>query len=158
MLRFRRKDVLRISKYNMLMFIILGLLGLGISVGYLCRHVPAFKGLEHSISYTIFAMLFIFGITIGANQSLLNNIGEFGIQAAILAICGVLGSLVASFIAYKLFIKKGGLNEKYPNRYLMFHSGNLLRKKGAIFRYITGRRNFKSRNNYRKLPGRCLQL
>ena len=74
--------------------------------------VPAFKGLEHSISYTIFAMLFIFGITIGANQSLLNNIGEFGIQAAILAICGVLGSLVASFIAYKLFIKKGGLNEK----------------------------------------------
>ena len=80
--------------------------------GYLCRHVPAFKGLEHSISYTIFAMLFIFGITIGANQSLLNNIGEFGIQAAILAICGVLGSLVASFIAYKLFIKKGGLNEK----------------------------------------------
>ena len=102
MLRFRGKDVLRISKYNMLMFIILGLLGLGISVGYLCRHVPAF----------IFAMLFIFGITIGANQSLLNNIGEFGIQAAILAICGVLGSLVASFIAYKLFIKKGGLNEK----------------------------------------------
>ena len=95
MLRFRGKDVLRISKYNMLMFIILGLLGLGISVGYLCRHVPAFKGLEHSISYTIFAMLFIFGI-----------------QAAILAICGVLGSLVASFIAYKLFIKKGGLNEK----------------------------------------------
>ena len=85
MLRFRGKDVLRISKYNMLMFIILGLLGLGISVGYLCRHVPAFKGLEHSISYTIFAMLFIFGITIGANQSLLNNIGEFGIQAAILA-------------------------------------------------------------------------
>ena len=107
MLRFRGKDVLRISKYNMLMFIILGLLGLGIS-----RHVPAFKGLEHSISYTIFTMLFIFGITIGANQSLLNNIGEFGIQAAILAICGVLGSLVASFIAYKLFIKKGGLNEK----------------------------------------------
>lgn len=41
MLRFRGKDVLRISKYNMLMFIILGLLGLGISVGYLCRHVPA---------------------------------------------------------------------------------------------------------------------
>ena len=31
MLRFRGKDVLRISKYNMLMFIILGLLGMGIS-------------------------------------------------------------------------------------------------------------------------------
>mgnify|MGYP000308476937 FL=1 len=45
MLRFRGKDVLRISKYNMLMFIILGLLGLGISVGYLCRHVPRFQGI-----------------------------------------------------------------------------------------------------------------
>ncbi len=97
MLRFRGKDVLRISKYNMLMFIILGLLGLGIASVIYADTSPAFKGLEHSISYTIFTMLFIFGITIGANQSLLNNIGEFGIQAAILAICGVLGSLVASF-------------------------------------------------------------
>ena len=68
---------------------------------------PRFQGIG-----TFHLLLFIFGITIGANQSLLNNIGEFGIQAAILAICGVLGSLVASFIAYKLFIKKGGLNEK----------------------------------------------
>ena len=137
MLRFRGKDVLRISKYNMLMFIILGLLGLGISVGYLCRHVPAFKGLEHSISYTIFAMLFIFGITIGANQSLLNNIGEFGIQAAILAICGVLGSLVASFIAYKLFIKKG--RPRYPSR-IESGSKRRIRKDGKgypVFQFVT---------------------
>lgn len=73
---------------------------------------PRFQGIGTFHLLYDFAMLFIFGITIGANQSLLNNIGEFGIQAAILAICGVLGSLVASFIAYKLFIKKGGLNEK----------------------------------------------
>lgn len=112
MLRFRGKDVLRISKYNMLMFIILGLLGLGISVGYLCRHVPAFKGLEHSISYTIFAMLFIFGITIGANQSLLNNIGEFGIQAAILAICGVLGSLVAHLLSLINYLSRKEVSMK----------------------------------------------
>ena len=130
MLRFRGKDVLRISKYNMLMFIILGLLGLGISVGYLCRHVPAFKGLEHSISYTIFAMLFIFGITIGANQSLLNNIGEFGIQAAILAICGVLGSLVASFIAYKL----GNYIQSYSIT-LVKRCKDLLSHIGRIFPY-----------------------
>ena len=97
MLRFRGKDVLRISKIQYAYVYHSRSIRSGDSVGYLCRHVPAFKGLEHSISYTIFTMLFIFGITIGANQSLLNNIGEFGIQAAILAICGVLGSLVASF-------------------------------------------------------------
>ena len=39
MLRFRGKDVLRISKYNMLMFIILGLLGLG-TVSYTHLTLP----------------------------------------------------------------------------------------------------------------------
>ena len=43
-------------------------------------------------------MLFVFGITIGANKTLVDNIGDFGLQAALLAGCGVLGSLLASYI------------------------------------------------------------
>ena len=53
-------------------------------------------------------MLFIFGMSIGANKSLLADIGQFGVQAVILAVCGVAGSLVASYFAYCLFAKKEG--------------------------------------------------
>ena len=94
------------------MFIILGLLLFGVAAGYLLRHIHILKRLEHSISYTISAMLFIFGISIGANKALLRDIGTFGLQASLLAVCGVLGSLLASYVAYQLFIKKGGDDEK----------------------------------------------
>ena len=89
------------------MFIVLGLLCVGIAAGYLLRHAPICGGLERSISYTIFVMLFVFGISIGANRALLRDLGEFGAQAALLAVCGVAGSLLASYIAYRLFIRKG---------------------------------------------------
>lgn len=90
------------------MFKILGLLFLGLCVGYASRNANTFKGIEKYIPYTIFTMLLLFGITIGANRTLLNNIGQFGVQAVILASCGVVGSLVAAFFASKLFMKKGG--------------------------------------------------
>lgn len=45
MLRFRGKDVLRISKYNMLMFIILGLLGLGDKRRLFMPTRPRFQGI-----------------------------------------------------------------------------------------------------------------
>ena len=57
-------------------------------------------------------MLFIFGITIGADKNIINNIGNFGLQAVLLAVCGVLGSLFASYLAYRILSKKGDQNEK----------------------------------------------
>ena len=57
-------------------------------------------------------MLFVFGVTIGANKTLVDNIGDFGLQAALLAVCGVLGSLLASYLAFKVLSGKGGNDEK----------------------------------------------
>jgi tellurite resistance protein TehA-like permease len=93
---------------GVLMFVVLGLLCAGIGVGCFLGRASLCKKLERSISYTIFAMLFIFGMSIGANKSLLADIGQFGVQAVILAVCGVAGSLVASYFAYCLFAKKEG--------------------------------------------------
>ena len=67
---------------------------------------------EATISYTIFIMLFIFGITIGADKNIINNIGNFGLQAVLLSVCSVLGSLFASSLAYRILSKKGDQNEK----------------------------------------------
>jgi len=57
-------------------------------------------------------MLFIFGMSIGANRALLEHIGPFGVQVVVLAVCGVAGILVASYIACRLFSKKGGESDE----------------------------------------------
>lgn len=56
------------------MFIVLCLLCIGTGAGYLFRRAHSLRKLENTISYTIFAMLFVFGITIGANKTLVDNI------------------------------------------------------------------------------------
>lgn len=81
-------------------------------IGYPFRNTRIFKGLDKSISYTVYVMLFIFGITIGANKELLEDIGSFGLQALVIALMTITGSAIASYFAYKLFLKRGGRLEK----------------------------------------------
>jgi len=42
------------------------------------------------------------------NSLIINNIGKFGWQAIVLATLSILGSLLASFLVFHLFFKKGG--------------------------------------------------
>ena len=88
------------------MIIILSLLIGGALVGYVLRNHGFWGKLDESISYTIYAMLFIFGITIGANKSLLSNIDEYGAQAAFIAFLGVLGSVCGAYLVLRFFGKE----------------------------------------------------
>lgn len=53
-------------------------------------------------------MLFVFGVSIGSNKELVSNVGNIGLQAFILAFCGVAGSVLAASMAFSLFFKKKG--------------------------------------------------
>lgn len=93
------------------MFNILILLLLGIASGYVFRNGGFLKNIDKSVSATVLFMLFVFGISIGNNSELMNNLGRYGIHAAILASFGTAGSLLASYFAYKLLFgkkRKGG--------------------------------------------------
>ena len=94
------------------MFKVLSLLVTGFLVGYLLRRFPVLEKLETSISWTVLLMLFVFGISIGMNETLLQNLGRFGSQAALLAVFGVAGSLLSSYIAYHIFYREGGKNHE----------------------------------------------
>ena len=80
----------------------------GIGIGYLLRDLRFLQKVEKSISLTIFLLLFILGVSIGSNSLIVNNLGKFGWQAIILAVSGVLGSLLAARLVLQLFFKKGG--------------------------------------------------
>lgn len=91
------------------MFKVLGFLVTGILSGYLLRRVSVLQELEKTITLTVWAMLFVFGLSIGLNRELIAHLGQFGGQAAVLALAGVAGSLLASYVAFRwIFRQKGG--------------------------------------------------
>lgn len=47
---------------------------------------------EVSISYTVFLLLFVLGVTIGSNRLIVDNLFSFGWQAALLALSATVGS------------------------------------------------------------------
>ena len=89
------------------MFSIISTMFLGIGIGYVLRNWTILQKTEKTISLTIFLLLFILGVSIGSNSLIVNNLGKFGKQA-ILAVSGVLGSLIAARLVLQLFFRKGG--------------------------------------------------
>ena len=75
---------------------------------HVLRNWSILQKTEKTISLTIFLLLFILGVSIGSNSLIVNNLGKFGWQAIVLAVSGVLGSLIAARLVLQLFFRKGG--------------------------------------------------
>ena len=69
---------------------------LGIIIGYGLRRISFLRKVEVSISYTVFLLLFVLGVTIGSNRLIVDNLFSFGWQAALLALSATVGSILAS--------------------------------------------------------------
>ena len=89
------------------MFTIISTMFIGIGVGYLMRNVQILQKIEKSTSLTIFLLLFVLGVSIGSNRLIVEKLGKFGWQAAVLATSSITGSMLASFTVFHLFFKKG---------------------------------------------------
>ena len=87
------------------MFRIVLLLFAGIGAGYLLRNWSFVARLERGVSLTVWALLFVFGVTIGSNRELIANFGRFGCL-------GVAGSFAAVFVVRRYFFRKGGSDER----------------------------------------------
>lgn len=81
-------------------------LGGGVLVGFFLRKKHTLKmPIEQSISIMIWCLLFLLGISIGANQEVINSIHIIGWKAMILTIGGISGSIACSSIVYYKFFK-----------------------------------------------------
>lgn len=90
------------------MFIILSLMALGMGVGCMLRRRGRSVDTSRTASATIAVMIFIFGAGVGANRMILDNLGSIGIPAVVIAVSGIVGSLVAACGYDRLFGKNGG--------------------------------------------------
>ena len=90
------------------MFTIISIMFIGIGIGYLMRNVQMLqKSGEKAPRSPILLLLFVLGVSIGSNRLIVDNLGRFGWQAAVLASLSITGSMLASLMVFHLFFKKG---------------------------------------------------
>ena len=87
------------------MFVVIGMMFAGIAVGYVLRRMEWLQQIGKPIAYTILWFLFLLGITVGANESIVNNFATLRGQAFLLATAGTLGSIVAAAGVYHFLFK-----------------------------------------------------
>lgn len=88
------------------MFIVIGIMFGGIAIGYLLRRMELLQKIGKPISYTILLLLFLLGISVGANKAIISNLTTLGGQAFVLALAGTTGSVLAAWVVYYFFFKE----------------------------------------------------
>jgi|LGVD01.1.fsa_nt_gb uncharacterized membrane protein YbjE (DUF340 family) len=94
------------------MFKILGILLLGAIIG---RFLRGFSKVQTTINklvmLVIYLLLFLLGVSIGKNNMILNNLTTLGVQALLLTIGGILGSIILAKIVFIKYFNKSYKDE-----------------------------------------------
>ena len=61
---------------------------------------------DRLITIAIYALLFLLGISVGLNKTVVQNIGTLGFQALIITTGAISGSVLISWLVYKVFFKE----------------------------------------------------
>ena len=77
----------------------------GILTGYLIKNRKSTVVLERITSGTVLVLLFILGMTVVSNKTVLQNLSGVGLKALVLTFGGILGSITLSFAVYRIFFK-----------------------------------------------------
>lgn len=84
------------------MLTVIGLMVAGILLGYLLRE-RSWKGVPQLINAAILLLLFLLGITVGADESIMDNLGTIGKDALVITLAAVAGSVLCAWVVYKYF-------------------------------------------------------
>jgi len=89
------------------MIVVFGFLIAGILAGFLLRRKQKLIQLADRLTtWFIYLFLLLLGISVGANQIIMNNFAKLGGQAIIISIGAVIGSLIVANLVYLLVFKK----------------------------------------------------
>ncbi|MBN2858429.1 MAG: LysO family transporter [Candidatus Delongbacteria bacterium] len=79
--------------------------------GYFLKERKALlKHLDKITFYSLLALLFFLGLSVGANEVIVKNLHSLGMKAFVISLSAVLGSAAASWIVYRIFFR--GTDEK----------------------------------------------
>ncbi len=88
------------------MITVIAIMFAGILFGYLIRSKSLLiKINDKLIMYAIYLLLFILGISIGANEIIMKNLPTLGLKALAITLGGVLGSIGLAWFTFVRFFK-----------------------------------------------------
>lgn len=78
------------------MFVIIVIMLLGIGVGFLLRK-NNLSGIGNFITGLIWLLLFLLGVDVGGNKTIIQGLHTLGMEALLLTIGGILGSVILAW-------------------------------------------------------------
>lgn len=79
----------------------------GVLLGLLLRKKEKIIRIADQLTtWSVYLLLFLLGISVGAREEIINNIGRLGVQAAVLTSGAIIGSVFASYFVYISFFKE----------------------------------------------------
>ncbi len=89
------------------MIAVLSFMILGILIGVVFNNRKKLISIIDKLTnWAIYALLFLLGISVGLNKTIINHLDSIGVKALIITIGAVFGSIIMALITYKLFFKK----------------------------------------------------
>ena len=84
---------------------ILLVLAVGMGAGHLLRaRRSALSVADKAMSWSLYLLIFLLGISVGTNEAVIHALGRLGVQALLLSLGGIAGSiLVAHFVSVRFF-------------------------------------------------------
>ncbi len=87
-------------------YIVIALFTLGIGLGWFFRkRDQARKKVDVAITWAVYLLLFLLGISVGTNQEIISNFSRIGYKAFWLTLGAVLGSVLVAKLVYQVYFK-----------------------------------------------------
>lgn len=87
------------------MFIIIGIMLTGMLTGYLLRN-QRLTWIQKIITFLIWALLFLLGIDVGGNETIIKGLHTLGLEAVVITLAAVAGSTLCAWgLWYLLYIR-----------------------------------------------------
>lgn len=83
---------------------VLLIMTIGFILGYILQNKTKFILFSNkATTLIIYMLLFLLGIGVGLNKTIVSNIANIGLQAILITFGAVLGSLIFAYITYRIF-------------------------------------------------------
>ena len=81
-------------------------LAAGVVLGYLLRSKTTFLTAASSAAmWSLYLLIFLLGISVGANDTVIRGLGRLGWQAFVLCAGGIAGSILVSSVVSRMFFE-----------------------------------------------------
>jgi uncharacterized membrane protein YbjE (DUF340 family) len=103
------------------MFIVISFMIAGIAIGYFFRKWK-FRFIHTLILTLIWLLLFLLGLEVGSNETVVRQFATLGLEAFLLAFAGTMGSVIFAWILWKKPLqppRRGGFVSKITHKLLI---------------------------------------